>query len=244
MPAAEPVLGTAAGEDADELFDRAVAIKVLPADFAQSAQLRLRFEREAKTISQLNHPHICTLHDVGREGDTDYLVMEYIPGATLSERVARGMMWTAFTPGIRSSRPIRLVLGVGTGGVGDVSMRLAAQQMSKSMGQTIVVENVTGAGGSIGVGRVARAAPDGYTVSIGHWGTHVVNGAYYNLNYDLHADFVNDLTMQRACGKCPFGRRRQIDAGCCLAIPHTIILLSCGSRRVNRRLSKLARTRH
>jgi tripartite-type tricarboxylate transporter receptor subunit TctC len=62
--------------------------------------------------------------------------------------------------------------------------------MRRFLGQTVVVENVTGAGGSIGVGRVARAAPDGYTQSIGHWGTHVVNGAYYNLPFDLLKDLA------------------------------------------------------
>jgi tripartite-type tricarboxylate transporter receptor subunit TctC len=60
-----------------------------------------------------------------------------------------------------------------------------AERMRGPLGQTIVVENTTGAGGTIGVGRVARAAPDGYTISIGHWGTHVVNGAIYALNYDV-----------------------------------------------------------
>jgi tripartite-type tricarboxylate transporter receptor subunit TctC len=61
--------------------------------------------------------------------------------------------------------------------------------MGRALGQTVVVENVTGAAGSIGVGRVARAAPDGYTVGIGHWSTHVVNGAVYQLQYDLLKDF-------------------------------------------------------
>jgi eukaryotic-like serine/threonine-protein kinase len=70
----------------DTRLDRSVAVKVLPAELAQSAQLRVRFEREAKTISQLNHPHICTLYDVG-EG---YLVMELLEGQTLADRLARG----------------------------------------------------------------------------------------------------------------------------------------------------------
>jgi tripartite-type tricarboxylate transporter receptor subunit TctC len=64
-----------------------------------------------------------------------------------------------------------------------------ADRMGKSLGQTGVVDNTTGAAGTIGVGRVARAAPDGYTVGIGHWSTHVVNGAVYKLNYDLLNDF-------------------------------------------------------
>jgi tripartite-type tricarboxylate transporter receptor subunit TctC len=61
--------------------------------------------------------------------------------------------------------------------------------MKGSLGQSIVIENVTGAAGTIGVGRVARAAPDGYTVSIGHWQTHVINGATYTLPYDVTKDF-------------------------------------------------------
>jgi tripartite-type tricarboxylate transporter receptor subunit TctC len=61
--------------------------------------------------------------------------------------------------------------------------------MRTSLGQTVIIENVSGAGGSIGVGRVARAAPDGYTVSIGHWQTHVLNGAAYQLPYDVVKDF-------------------------------------------------------
>jgi hypothetical protein len=74
----------------DTRLDRGVAIKVLPAEFAQNAQLKARFEREAKAISQLNHPNICTLYDVGRENGTDYLVMELVEGETLADRLARG----------------------------------------------------------------------------------------------------------------------------------------------------------
>jgi serine/threonine protein kinase len=74
----------------DTRLDRSVAIKVLPAAFAENAQLKLRFEREAKSISQLNHPHICTLHDVGSEEGISYLVMELIDGETLADRIARG----------------------------------------------------------------------------------------------------------------------------------------------------------
>src|SRR5918911_682890 len=70
----------------DTRLDRSVAIKVLPAEFAQNAQLKLRFEREAKTISQLNHPHICTLFDVG----DCYLVMELLEGETLADRLNKG----------------------------------------------------------------------------------------------------------------------------------------------------------
>jgi len=64
-----------------------------------------------------------------------------------------------------------------------------ADRMGRALGQTMVVENTVGAAGSIGVGRVARANPDGYTIGIGHWSTHVVNGAIYALQYDLLRDF-------------------------------------------------------
>src|SRR5665811_1057926 len=66
--------------------------------------------------------------------------------------------------------------------------RILVERMQNTLGQTILIENVTGAAGSLGVGRVVRAAPDGYTVSIGHLGTHVANGAIYKLGYDLVTD--------------------------------------------------------
>ena len=74
----------------DSRLDRTVAIKVLPAHRSGTAEVRARFEREAKAVSKLNHPHICTLHDVGREGDTDYIVMEHLEGETLAARLAQG----------------------------------------------------------------------------------------------------------------------------------------------------------
>ncbi|HUK64974.1 MAG TPA: protein kinase, partial [Dongiaceae bacterium] len=74
----------------DTRLGRDVAIKVLPGRLSSSPEGRARFEREARTVSSLNHPHICTLHDVGREGDTDYLVMELVDGETLAQRLARG----------------------------------------------------------------------------------------------------------------------------------------------------------
>src|SRR5512142_2312687 len=74
----------------DTRLDRDVAVKILPADSVADAQLRQRFEREAKTISQLNHPNICTLYDVGQENGTHFLVMELLEGQTLAERIARG----------------------------------------------------------------------------------------------------------------------------------------------------------
>jgi len=76
----------------DTRLDRTVAVKVLSAHLSASAESRQRFEREAKTISQLSHPHICALYDVGREGETEYLVMEYLEGETLSERLRKGAL--------------------------------------------------------------------------------------------------------------------------------------------------------
>jgi Tol biopolymer transport system component len=74
----------------DTRLDRSVAVKVLPVDFARDDVRRLRFEREAKTISSLSHPHICTLFDVGHEGDAHYLVMELLEGESLADRLVRG----------------------------------------------------------------------------------------------------------------------------------------------------------
>jgi tripartite-type tricarboxylate transporter receptor subunit TctC len=87
------------------------------------------------------------------------------------------------------SRPITIVVPFPAGGPTDSLTRVLAERMKGSLGQPVIIENVTGAGGTIGVGRVARAAPDGYTVSIGHWQTHVVNGATYTLQYDVVTDF-------------------------------------------------------
>src|SRR6266545_4154133 len=74
----------------DTRLERTVAIKVLSSKLSASLESRQRFEREAKTISQLSHPHICALHDVGREGETEYLVMEYLEGETLADRLLKG----------------------------------------------------------------------------------------------------------------------------------------------------------
>jgi WD40 repeat protein len=74
----------------DTRLDRTVAIKVLPPHLSSSEEMRQRFEREAKTISQFSHSHICALYDVGREGETEYLVMEYLEGESLADRLARG----------------------------------------------------------------------------------------------------------------------------------------------------------
>jgi tripartite-type tricarboxylate transporter receptor subunit TctC len=87
------------------------------------------------------------------------------------------------------SRPVMMIVPLATGGSTDTIARIVAEGMRASLGQPVIVENVTGAGGSIGVGRVARSGPDGYTIGIGQWGTNMANGAIYPLQYDLVQDF-------------------------------------------------------
>jgi tripartite-type tricarboxylate transporter receptor subunit TctC len=86
------------------------------------------------------------------------------------------------------TRPITLIVPFPPGGSTDVAGRIIADKMGAFLGQPVIVENVGGAGGSIGVGRLARATPDGYTIDIGQWDTHV-GSIIYNLNYDLQTDF-------------------------------------------------------
>src|SRR3954447_129381 len=86
------------------------------------------------------------------------------------------------------SRPITIVVPFSAGGPSDAMARILAERMKVSLGEAVLIENVTGAGGSIGVGRALRSPPDGYTISFGHLGTHVANGAIYKLGYDLVAD--------------------------------------------------------
>src|SRR5271167_969545 len=76
----------------DTRLDRIVAIKVLPLHLADRAELRERFEREARTVASLNHPHICTLFDIGQQDGIDFLVMEYLEGETLAQRLQKGAL--------------------------------------------------------------------------------------------------------------------------------------------------------
>jgi tripartite-type tricarboxylate transporter receptor subunit TctC len=87
------------------------------------------------------------------------------------------------------SRSITLIVPFAAGGPTDVLARILAEHMRGTLGQTVVIENVTGASGAIAGLRAARAAPDGSTITIGHWGTHVLNGAVYTLQYDVLNDF-------------------------------------------------------
>ena len=88
------------------------------------------------------------------------------------------------------SRPITMIVPFPPGGLADVIGRIAAEGMRASLGQSIIIENVGGANGSIGTGRVARTAPDGYTLVLGIWNTHVGNAATYALQYDVVKDFA------------------------------------------------------
>jgi tripartite-type tricarboxylate transporter receptor subunit TctC len=97
------------------------------------------------------------------------------------------------------SKPITIVVPFAAGGPTDSMARAIGERMRQALGQVVVIENVTGAGGTIGVTRAARAAPDGYTISMGHLGTHVINGAIYPLTFDL----INDLEPVAMLGANP-----------------------------------------
>ena len=88
------------------------------------------------------------------------------------------------------TRPITIVVPFAAGGPTDTIARVLGEGLRASLDQPIIIDNVSGAAGTIGVGRVARAAPDGYTIGIGQWGSHVANGAIYKLPYDLLNDFA------------------------------------------------------
>ena len=88
------------------------------------------------------------------------------------------------------TRPITLIVPFAAGGAGDTLARIVVERMREPLGQSVVIENVTGADGTVGIGRAARARPDGYTVCLGTTGTHVLNGAFYSLPYDVLNDFV------------------------------------------------------
>jgi tripartite-type tricarboxylate transporter receptor subunit TctC len=88
------------------------------------------------------------------------------------------------------THPVTIMVGYPPGGPTDSIARILAQRMSRPLGQSVIIENVSGANGSFAVGRAARAAPDGYTLSLSNWNNAVANGAVYALKYDLVADFT------------------------------------------------------
>ena len=130
-----------------------------------------------RLASRSNERRLVTQHPRRR-------VLSLAAGAAAMSAAAR-MAWAQSYP----SRPITIVVPFAAGGPTDVIARTLADNMRTAFGQPVIVENVSGAGGTIGVGRVARATPDGYTLSIGQNGSHVTNGAIYRLQYDLLNDF-------------------------------------------------------
>ena len=112
------------------------------------------------------------------------LLLAALAGASLSLAAAPAAAQSNYP-----NRPISFIVPLAPGGSTDALGRIMAQAMSKNLGQPVVVENVSGAAGTIGVTRAERSAPDGYTVLWGMWGTNVANGAIYNLGFDLLDDF-------------------------------------------------------
>jgi tripartite-type tricarboxylate transporter receptor subunit TctC len=108
------------------------------------------------------------------------LTVGVLAGTTLPQGVALAQTYPV--------RPITIIVPFVAGGPTDVLARLLGEHIRADLGQPVLVENVSGAGGSIAVGRVVAAAPDGYTIGLGHFGTHVANGAIYPLKYDLQRD--------------------------------------------------------
>lgn len=104
--------------------------------------------------------------------------------------VASTALLTAASAEEFPTRPITILVPFAAGGPIDTTTRIVADRMRESLGQTIIIENVGGAAGSLAAARVAKATPDGYTLMTGIWGTHVANGAIYSLTYDLKADFA------------------------------------------------------
>jgi tripartite-type tricarboxylate transporter receptor subunit TctC len=137
----------------------------------------------------LSLTNLSTKRPRGEDGQPPHLlgrrqVLHLAAGAAAVPLVSRVVRAQSYP-----SRPITIVVPFPAGGALDVFGRILAERMKASLGHTVIVENVAGASGSLGVGRVARAAPDGYTVVIGYWGTHVANGAVYALPYDVVRDF-------------------------------------------------------
>ena len=116
-------------------------------------------------------------------------------GAAALPAVSRAI-WAQAYP----TRPVTVIVPFAAGGPTDAVGRLLAERMRGALGQSVTVENSSGAAGALGVGRVARAVPDGYTLSLGIWSTHVVNGAIYTLQYDVVKDFEPVALISRELG--------------------------------------------
>jgi tripartite-type tricarboxylate transporter receptor subunit TctC len=118
-----------------------------------------------------------------------------MPWGKTAKHVAAGLVLALAAIGVARgqaypSRSITMVVPFGAGGPSDTIGRIVAEGMREPLGQPVIVENVAGASGTIGVGRVAGASPDGHTIVFGNWATHVLNGAMFSLRYDLIEDFA------------------------------------------------------
>ena len=139
----------------DTRLERTVAIKVLPEHFAESPERKVRFEREAKVISQLNHPHICTLYDVGEQDGLDYLVMEYIEGDTLAERLKKGAL------PLDEALEYGIQIADGLDKTPSLSRRVALFRQAEEFPSVVPIDLLPGVGGDIhGVHRRNRLAVD------------------------------------------------------------------------------------
>ena len=112
------------------------------------------------------------------------------------------------------SRPVTIIVPFPAGGPTDTLGRILSDRMRVSLGQTIIVENITGAGATIGVGRAVNSAPDGYTLSIGNWTSHVGSAALYPVQYDVLRDFVpvsliTSAPIDHRRQECLAGKRRE-----------------------------------
>ena len=167
---------------------------------------RLRRRRRPGGLTRELNPGANREHHVGRNDTSGGGKMPVVSGArsamrvnalrAIASRVAlvvAVLVGTVSVAGAQQSwpaRPITVIVPFAAGGPTDVLARMLGQHMSQTLGQQLVVENVTGAGGSIGAARVAKAAPDGYTMVMGNLGTHAAAvGLYKNLSYDPRVDF-------------------------------------------------------
>jgi len=137
-----------------------------------AVETRLIVPRKGRT--QRRHPRGANASNLPRRQ-----FLRFAAGAAALPAVAHDASAQAYP-----TRPITMIVPYAAGGP-DVVGRVVAERMKGSLGRPIIIENVSGADGSVGVGRAARARPDGYTISIGTLGTHVLNGAFYSLQYDL-----------------------------------------------------------
>jgi hypothetical protein len=161
------------GGIAKTLFPALVTRAVQPPELVTHIDLRKSW------IAKAAHPT-----DVGISVGEATMRRRYITGLMLGAGLASGRAGAQTFP----SKQITLVVPFAAGGPTDTLARILAERMGRTLGQTVIVDNTTGAAGTIGVARVVRAAPDGYTIGIGHWSTHVVNPAIYPLPFNILDD--------------------------------------------------------